>query len=83
MSEKNELDYELQKTIFREVENIRIVLMWFDSILDADLAYMKLLSSLSKGFRYSLYAIDVFSKHPYALHLTSEIKYELIIKMMQ
>ena len=81
MSEKNELDKELQKTIFRELKNRRIVPLSFDSILDTDLAYMELLSTFRNGVKYSLYAIDIFRTHACAVCSTNKAGFSKILSM--
>ena len=81
MSEKNELDNELQKTIFRELKNRRIVPLSFDSILGTDLAYMELLSTFRNGVKYSLNAIDIFCTYACAVCSTNKAGFSKILSV--
>ena len=63
----NELNYqlanELHKPTIRKFKKRKVYSSFRDNIWGADLADMQLLSRYSKGIKYLLCAIDLFSKY--------------------
>ena len=58
-----ELAEELHKTIIRKFNKRKVHLPFIDSIWDADLADMQLISKFNKEFRFLLCVIDIYSKY--------------------
>ena len=60
---------ELHKPIIRKFEKRKVYSSFRDNIWGADLADMQLLSKFSKGFRFLLCIIDIFSKYAWVISL--------------
>ena len=58
-----ELAEELHKTIIWKFNKRKVHLPFIDSIWDADLADMQLISKFNKEFRFLLCVIDIYSKY--------------------
>ena len=67
--ENIQLPDELHKTIIRKFEKGKVYSSFRDNIWGVDLADMQLLSKINKGFRFSLYIIDIYSKHAWVVPL--------------
>ena len=66
-----QLAKELHKPIIRYLK--KTVYSGFkDNIWEADLADMQLISKFSKGFRFLLYVIDIFSKYAWVVPLNDK-----------
>ena len=69
----NELNYqlanELHKPTIRKFKKRKVYSSFRDNIWGADLADMQLLSRYSKGIKYLLCAIDLFSKYAWVIPL--------------
>ena len=69
-SEFNEqLAKELHKPVIRKFKKRKVYSGFKDNILAADLADMRLISKLNKGFRINKGFIDIFSKYPWVVPL--------------
>ena len=62
-----ELAEELHKPIIRKFKKRKVHSPFIDNIWGADLAHMQLISKFSKGFRFLLYVIDIFSKYAWVI----------------
>ena len=71
MSNK-ELTEELHKPILRKFKNREVFSFFRDNIWGANLADMQLISKFSKGFRFSLCVIDIFSKYAWVIPLKNK-----------
>ena len=60
---------ELHKQTIRKFEKRKVYSSFRDNIWGADLADMQLLSKFNKGFRFLLYAIDIYSKYAWVIPL--------------
>ena len=58
-----QLAEELRKPIIRKFYLRRVQSPFIDNIWEADLADMKLISKINKGFRFLLCFIDIYSKY--------------------
>ena len=67
--EKIQLADELDKPIIRKFKKRKVYSSFRDNISGVDLADMQLLSKFNKGFRFSLYVIDIFSKYAWVVPL--------------
>ena len=67
--ENMQLDDELHKPIIRKFRKRKVYSSFRDDIWGADLADMQLLSKFNKGFRFLLYAINIFSKYAWVISL--------------
>ena len=67
--ESIKLANELHKPITRKFNKRKVYSSFKDSIWDADLADMQLLSKFNKGIKYLLCVIDLFSKYPFVVPL--------------
>ena len=67
----NEVNYqlanELHKPIIRKFKKRKVYSSFKDNIWGVDLADMQSLSRYSKGFKYLLCAIDLFSKYAWVI----------------
>ena len=67
----NEFNYqlanELRQSIIRKFKKREVYSSFKDNIWGVDLADMQLLSRYNKGFKYLLYAIDLFSKYAWVI----------------
>ena len=54
---------ELHKPIIKKVKKIEVHSFFKDHILSTDLADMQLISKCNSGFRFLLFAIDIYSKY--------------------
>ena len=64
-----QLAEELNKPIIRKLKKREVYLSFKDNIWGADLADMQLLSKFSKGIRFLLCVIDIFSKYSWFVPL--------------
>ena len=64
-----QLAEELHKPIIRSFKKRTVHSGFKDNIWGADLADMPLISKFSKGFRFLLYVIDIFSKYAWVVPL--------------
>ena len=64
-----QLAEELHKPIFRMFKKKKVYSRFKDNIWGADLADMQLISKFSKGFRFLLCVIDIFSKYAWVVPL--------------
>ena len=69
------------KQFLGNLKKRRVVPFHFDRILGAYLAYMEVLSMFSKCVRYSLYAIDIISKHTCAACSTNKTGFSKILSV--
>ena len=76
-----ELVEELQKPITRKPEKRKVHAPFKGSILDTDLADMKLISKFNEGFRFLLYFIDIYSKI-YMVNSFKRLKKELQLRRL-
>ena len=60
---------ELHKPIIRKFEKRKVYSSFGNNIWGADLADMQLLSKFSKGFKFLLCVIDIFSKYAWVVRL--------------
>ena len=58
-----ELAEELHKLIIRKFEEKKVHSSFIDNVWGADLADMQLISQFSKGIRFLLCVIDIYSKY--------------------
>ena len=58
-----ELAEELHKSIIRKLKKRKVYSSLRDNIRVAELAEMQLISKFNKGFRFSLFVIDIYSKY--------------------
>ena len=69
----NETNYqlanELQKPIIRKFQKRKVYFGFGNNIWGADLADMQLISKFSKGFRFFLCVVDIFSKYAWVVPL--------------
>ena len=64
-----ELAEELHKSIIRKFKKRKVYSVYKDNIWGADLVDMQLISKFNKGFRFSLWFIDIFSKYAWVVPL--------------
>ena len=64
---KQELAEELHKIINRKFKKYKVYSSFKDNIWGVDLADMQLISNYKEGFRFLLYAIDIFSKYTWVV----------------
>ena len=64
IKENQQLANELHKPIIRKFKKRKVYSSFKDNTWGVDLADMQLVSKYSKGIRYLLCAIDIFSKYP-------------------
>ena len=64
-----ELAEELHNPVIRKCDKRKVHSPFADNIWDADLADMQLTSKFSKGFRFLLCAIDIYSKYAWVILL--------------
>ena len=67
--QNQQLAEELHKPIIRKFEKRKVYSTFKDNIWGADLADMQLLSKYSKGIRFLLCVIDIFSKYAWVVPL--------------
>ena len=67
-----ELPEELHKPIIRKFKKRKEHSSFIDNIQGADLAGMQILSKFSKGFRFLLCVIDIYSKYAWVISLKDE-----------
>ena len=72
IKQNQQLANELHKPIIRKFRKRKLYSFFKDNIWDADLADMQLISKYSKGIRYLLCAIDLFSKYAFIVPLKDE-----------
>ena len=70
--EYRQLADELHKPIIRKFKKRKVHSSFKDNIWGVDLVDMQLLSKLSKGFRFLLCVIDIFSKYAWVVSLKDE-----------
>ena len=64
-----QLAKELHKPIIRKFEKRTVCSRFRDNIWGADLADMQIISKFTKGFRFLLCVIDIFSKYAWVIPL--------------
>ena len=64
-----QLANELRKPIIRKLKRRRVYSSFKDNVWGIDLADIQLITKYSKGIRYILFAIDLFSKYAWVVHL--------------
>ena len=69
IKENQQLANELHKPIIRKFKKRKVYSSFKDNTWGVDLADMQLVSKYSKGIRYLLCAIDIFSKYPWVVPL--------------
>ena len=69
IKENQQLAKELHKQIIRKFKKRKLYSSFKDNIWVVDLADMQLISKYSKGIRYLLRAIDLFSKYAFVVPL--------------
>ena len=69
MAPNEQLAEELHKPIIRKFKKRKVYSAFKGNIWGADLADMQLISKFSKGFRFLLCAIDIFSKYAWVIPL--------------
>ena len=67
--QNQELADELHKPIIRKFKKRKVYSAFEDNIWAADLADMQLISKFSKGFRFLLCVIDIYSKYAWVAPL--------------
>ena len=67
--QNEQLAEELHKPISRKFKIRKVYPTFKDNIWDADLADMQLIRKFSKGFRFLLCVIDIFSKYAWVISL--------------
>ena len=67
--ENMQLANELQKPVIRKFRKTKVYSSFRDNIWGVDLANTQLLTKFNKGFRFSLCAIDIFSKYALVIPL--------------
>ena len=67
-----ELPEELHKPIIRKFKKRKVHSSFIDNISGADLADMQIISKFSKGFRFLLCVIDIYSKYAWVISLKDE-----------
>ena len=67
-----ELPEELHKPIIRKFKKRKVHSSFIDNIWGADLADMQIISKFSKGFRFLLCVIDIYSKYAWVISLKDE-----------
>ena len=72
IKENRQLVNELHKPIIRKFKNIKVYSSSKDNIWGVDLADMQLVSQYSKGIRYLLCVIDLFSKYAFVVPLNDK-----------
>ena len=77
--ENVQLANELHKPIIKKFNKIKVYSSFKDNIWGVDLADMQLLSKFTKGFRFLLCVIDIFSKYVWVIPL-KDIKFISIVK---
>ena len=67
----NEFNYqlanELHKPVIKKFEKRKVYSSFKDNVQGVDLADMQSLSKFNKGFKYLLWAIDLFSKYAWVI----------------
>ena len=53
----------MKQTIYQKISKTKSTLSFIDNISGADLADMQLISKFSKGFRFLLSVIEIYSKY--------------------
>ena len=82
LPQNEQLANELHKPIIRKFEKRKVYSTFKDNIWGVDLADMLLLSKYNKGIRFSLCAIDIFSKYTWVVPLKDK-KAISIVKAFQ
>ena len=67
--QNEQLAEELHKPIIRKFKKEYVYSVFRDNIWGVDLAVMQLISTFSKGFRFLLFVIDIFSKYAWVILL--------------
>ena len=68
----NEIAKELHKQVIRKFNERKVHSPVIDNIWGADLADMQLISKFTKGFRFSLCIVDIYSKYAWVIPLKNE-----------
>ena len=74
-----ELAEKLYKPIIRTFDGRKVHSPFMDNIWGADLADMQLISKFDKGFRFSLCAIDIYSKYAWFIPLKDKNVLQLLM----
>ena len=69
MSQNEQLAEELHKPIIKKFKRRKRYSSFKDNIWDADLAEMQLIRKFTKGFKFLLCVIDIFSKYAWVVPL--------------
>ena len=77
-SRNEQLAQELHKPIIRKFKKRKVYSAFKDTIWDADLADMQLISKSNKKFRFLLCVIDIFSKYPWAVPLKDKKRVSVV-----
>ena len=77
-SRNEQLAQELHKPIIRKFKKRKVYSAFKDTIWDADLADMQLISKSNKKFRFLLCVIDIFSKYPWAVPLKDKKRVSIV-----
>ena len=67
ITQNQQLAKELHIPVIKKVEKSKVYSSFKDSIWDADLTDMKLLSIFNKGIRFLLCIIDIYSKYAWVV----------------
>ena len=69
MSQNEQIAEELHKPIIKKFKRRKVHSSFKDNIWDADLAEMQLIRKFTKGFKFLLCVIDIFSKYAWVVPL--------------
>ena len=75
VTHNKQLAKELHKPIIRNIKKRAVYFGFRDNIWGVDLADVQLISNFSKGFRFLLCVIDVFSKYAWVVPLKDKKRY--------
>ena len=70
---------ELQEPVIKKIEKRKVISPFIDNIWGTDLADIQLISKFNKGFRFSLYAIDIYSKYAWVIPLKNKKALQLLM----
>ena len=74
-----ELAEKLYKPIIRTLDGRKVHSPFMDNIWGADLADMQIIGKFDKGFRFSLCAIDIYSKYAWFIPLKDKNVLQLLM----
>ena len=72
ISNNKELAKELLKSVIIKFNKRKVLSPFIDKIWGADLAIMQLINKFSKGFRFLLCVIDIYSKYAWVILLKNK-----------